>query len=260
MTAASAKRTRPALLATLALLLLTPAPGAARPSTVGALESGGNGSPGAKPPVSPSRVSAAARPKGAAGRRSEKRRIPSNTLSLTVLNTGERLEGLKLFETRGDRPGVSFVSKAARQKLQHLCRDWRTGKVHRGMPDALWYFLYLVSYHYDQPVQIISGYRSTERRTSRHRQGLAIDFRVPGVDSRELWEYAKKRFTHRGVGLGYYPNVGFVHLDIRDKSYFWIDDSGKGERAQYRDDIAQPVEQWQAANRRAARRRRRRKP
>ena len=36
------------------------------------------------------------------------------------------------------------------------------------------------------------------------------------------------------VGVGYYPNSSFVHLDVRkDRSAFWIDYSGPGERAVY---------------------------
>src|SRR5262249_52889029 len=32
------------------------------------------------------------------------------------------------------------------------------------------------------------------------------------------------------VGVGLYPASGFVHIDVRDRSYFWIDASGPGKR------------------------------
>jgi len=42
------------------------------------------------------------------------------------------------------------------------------------------------------------------------------------------------RRTFDKVGVGYYPNSSFVHLDVRkDHSAFWIDYSGPGERAMY---------------------------
>jgi hypothetical protein len=37
--------------------------------------------------------------------------------------------------------------------------------------------------------------------------------------------------------VGYYPNSSFIHLDVRkDRSAFWIDYSGPGERSMYADD------------------------
>ena len=48
----------------------------------------------------------------------------------------------------------------------------------------------------------------------------------------ELRDYLRKTFDK--VGVGYYPNSTFVHLDVRkDRSAFWIDYSGPGERAVY---------------------------
>jgi hypothetical protein len=31
------------------------------------------------------------------------------------------------------------------------------------------------------------------------------------------------------VGVGYYPNSSFVHLDVRDHSAYWVDYAGPGE-------------------------------
>ena len=39
--------------------------------------------------------------------------------------------------------------------------------------------------------------------------------------------------TLRNVGCGYYPNGGFVHMDVRDSSAFWIDFSKPGEPPRY---------------------------
>ena len=58
-------------------------------------------------------------------------------------------------------------------------------------------------------------------------KGLACDFRVEGVKTTELRDYLRKAFDK--VGVGYYPNSTFVHLDVRkDRSAFWIDYSGPG--------------------------------
>ena len=53
-----------------------------------------------------------------------------------------------------------------------------------------------------------------------------------GRQTTELRDYLRKNFDK--VGVGYYPNSTFVHLDVRkDRSAFWIDYSGPGERAVY---------------------------
>lgn len=84
-------------------------------------------------------------------------------------------------------------------------------------------------------VEVVSGYRHpkyAKNPRSPHMKGLACDFRVVGVANTELRDYLRRAFEK--VGVGYYPNSSFVHLDVRkDHSAFWIDYSGPGERAMY---------------------------
>jgi uncharacterized protein YcbK (DUF882 family) len=84
-------------------------------------------------------------------------------------------------------------------------------------------------------VEVVSGYRHpkfAKNPRSPHMKGQACDFRVVGVTNGELRDYLRRTFDK--VGVGYYPNSSFVHLDIRkDHSAFWIDYSGPGERALY---------------------------
>lgn len=70
-------------------------------------------------------------------------------------------------------------------------------------------------------VELISGYRAGRGR-SRHFHGRAIDMRIPGVSNRDLAEHLR---TLGFVGVGIYTRSGFVHLDVRSRSYFWVDRS-----------------------------------
>jgi uncharacterized protein YcbK (DUF882 family) len=73
-----------------------------------------------------------------------------------------------------------------------------------------------VSEHYPGKVlEYVSGYRvgSGESSTSPHRDGRAIDFRVRGVQLREIRDYLWKTYTE--VGVGWYPVEQFVHIDTR---------------------------------------------
>jgi uncharacterized protein YcbK (DUF882 family) len=93
----------------------------------------------------------------------------------------------------------------------------------------------IVSDHFDgRELEIISGYRpySPSQYTphSNHGFGRALDFKVDGVDSEELWAFCK---TLRNAGCGYYPNSGFVHLDTRTTKAAWIDRSLPGVPPQY---------------------------
>jgi hypothetical protein len=73
---------------------------------------------------------------------------------------------------------------------------------------------------------VISGYRGG-RASSRHAQGRALDFVLPGVTDRRLAAWLR---TLGFVGVGIYPTSGFVHLDVRGRSYFWSDASGPDQR------------------------------
>jgi hypothetical protein len=55
---------------------------------------------------------------------------------------------------------------------------------------------------------------------------MAADIKVPGVSTEDLRDLAK---SLGATGVGYYPTVQFVHVDVRGTSYFWTDTSGHGE-------------------------------
>jgi hypothetical protein len=75
---------------------------------------------------------------------------------------------------------------------------------------------------------VISGYRAPKPgKASNHGKGRAIDLVVPGTPDEDVAKFAREIGF---VGVGIYPTSGFVHVDVRDRSYFWIDSSGPGKR------------------------------
>jgi hypothetical protein len=83
-----------------------------------------------------------------------------------------------------------------------------------------------------RPLRVVCGYRTSSYfQDSRHRQSAAIDFSVIGVRNAELRDYL---LTLDQVGVGYYPNSSFVHLDVRNEKTYWIDYAGPGEPPRYR--------------------------
>jgi hypothetical protein len=88
--------------------------------------------------------------------------------------------------------------------------------------------VYRAMRHFHAPqVYLVSGYRR-DRAGSRHSQGRAIDLVVPGVSNEQLAQYVRKLGF---VGVGIYPKSGFIHLDVRETSFFWVDDSLPDERS-----------------------------
>ncbi len=85
--------------------------------------------------------------------------------------------------------------------------------------------VYQIARHFNAgQVTVVSGYRAASRR-SNHQLGRAMDIVVPGVSDDAVAGYARSLGM---VGVGLYPTGGFVHIDVRPASYFWVDRSGPG--------------------------------
>ena len=89
--------------------------------------------------------------------------------------------------------------------------------------------LFRAAYHFkaDQ-IEIISAYRKPgRRREGPHAAGRAIDFKLPHVPARTLAAYLRT-LPRVGVGVYTHPKTQYVHLDVREHSFHWIDASPPG--------------------------------
>jgi uncharacterized protein YcbK (DUF882 family) len=150
-------------------------------------------------------------------------------LTLQALNMPESVT----VAARSDRGGFSAedLDRSAR-----VLRDPRTGNEHPVDPRVL-DLVYRVAVHFSAPeVRIISGYRTPRNGShSNHGRGRAIDLVVPGASDEDVARFAREQGF---VGVGVYPTSGFVHLDVRERSYFWVDTSGPGKRNRTRGILA----------------------
>jgi uncharacterized protein YcbK (DUF882 family) len=142
-------------------------------------------------------------------------------LVLVSLNTGARAE----LEAATDRGGfaASDLERAA-----WALREPSTGNEHPVEPRLL-DVVYRIQREFDAPeIRVVSGYRTPHgRRGSNHGKGRAMDVVVPGATDADVARFAREEGF---VGVGIYPVSGFVHVDVRDRSYFWVDASGPGRR------------------------------
>ncbi len=156
-------------------------------------------------------------PAGAVDESNQERR-----LSFYNTHTHERLTVIY-------KKGDDYVMEGM-QKISYILRDHRANEVH-AMDPRLMDFLYdlLTEVNNQGEVHIISGYRSPKTnaklrkksqgvaRHSRHMQGQALDFRLPGTDTAVLRDTARK--MKRG-GVGYYKKSDFIQIDM-GRVRFW---------------------------------------
>jgi len=188
-----------------------------------------------KPPVKAAAAKPA--PKGAKKQKKPK----TTTFVLYHLNRRDTFT-LRQKDMQGRPP------KGFQKRFDRFLRCHYTNKTH-AMNPRLVRLLYQTGRHWPgQRVEVVSGFRSpsvAKNPHSPHMKGLACDFRVVGVKNTELRDYL--RGNMQKVGVGYYPNSSFVHLDVRkDRSAFWIDYSGPGERSMYSDNAAEDVKTGRA--------------
>jgi uncharacterized protein YcbK (DUF882 family) len=142
---------------------------------------------------------------------------PARALSFLNAHTGERLEATYFRAGEYQPDGL--------RAIDHVLRDHRTGEakaVDRGLLDLL--HTLRGELGTAEPFHVISGYRSPGTnarlaarsrggvaRHSLHMKGMAIDIQLPGVRLAVLREAA---LGMKAGGVGYYPDLGFVHLDV----------------------------------------------
>ena len=137
-------------------------------------------------------------------------------LALSTVNRGEALA----VAASGDDGGFSSVDL---DRVAHLLRAM-SGDEHPVDPRTL-SLVYRIQIHFGVPeVRVVSGYRVPKPGShSNHGKGRAMDLVVPGVPDEEVARFARELGF---VGVGIYPTSQFVHVDVRPRSYFWVDFSG----------------------------------
>jgi len=137
-------------------------------------------------------------------------------LVLTTINRGETL-AIPAF---GDDGGFSSEDL---DRAAHVLRAM-SGDEHPVDPRTLG-CVYRIQTHFSAPeVRVVSGYRIPRPGSrSNHGKGRAVDLVVPGIADEEVARFAREMGF---AGVGVYPTSRFVHVDIRPRSYFWVDYSG----------------------------------
>lgn len=118
------------------------------------------------------------------------------------------------------------VDADTKRELERMFRCKRTERHHKIDRGLLTMLADVAAQYPGRTIEYISAFRALDAATSRHHQGRAFDFRVVGVSSAEVRDYV---WTHHAeIGVGWYPESNFVHMDHRpgDPDYAWTQIGG----------------------------------
>lgn len=137
-------------------------------------------------------------------------------LEVRSVHDGSGRFTLRLYAPDGE------VDETARMQLEaFVAGDDRRHE----LEERLEQLLVKAAYHFGGArIFVVSGWRA---HAGRHSTGEALDFKLEGVPAAKLASYLRG-LPRVGVGIYTHPRTQYVHLDVRDQSYHWIDASPPG--------------------------------
>jgi uncharacterized protein YcbK (DUF882 family) len=151
--------------------------------------------------------------------------------TVEISNTGKVIE-VYLKGPAGEPDEASY------RALRHELRCQRSG-AESPIDPRMVEILHQISLSTGQRIQVVSAFRGPTKPGdfNYHTRGMAADIRVPGVETADLRDLAR---SLGATGVGYYPTVQFVHVDVRSVPYFWTDSSGHGDHSRDEDRAGAP--------------------
>ena len=148
------------------------------------------------------------------------------------VRTASWAAGLPPIDVIGQRPGTraSLRLYADAGEIDDTARaEFERVAAHDDEPHALAarleQLVFKAAYRFKgAPVDVVSSWR---QHAGRHSSGEALDFKLRGVPAATLAAYLRG-LSRVGVGIYTHPRTQFVHLDVRDQSYHWLDASPPG--------------------------------
>ena len=136
-------------------------------------------------------------------------------------------ETVRVVLTRGPKrlelelPRDGKVSRETAKEIARLMRCRVSGRMRRIAPGTLALVADIAARFPGHEIEVVSAVRDEPDRTragvkhSKHWTGHAIDLKVQGVKLSEVRDAIWKH--HRNIGVGWYPQSGFIHVDYRPR-------------------------------------------
>jgi uncharacterized protein YcbK (DUF882 family) len=140
-------------------------------------------------------------------------------------NTNARAK-IRLYSDDGeiDRAALRAFMRVAASTAD--LSDRANGNVAEPLDTRLVQLAFRAAYHFGgASIVIVSATRKGTH--GKHGSGQALDFHVEGVRAATLAAHARA-YPRAGVGIYTHPKTQYVHVDVRDRSYHWLDGSPPG--------------------------------
>ena len=123
-------------------------------------------------------------------------------------------ENLRVTATVGIRRDGT-MDDATAAEVKHLFRCRQTNRERTIARKTLAMLADVAEKYEGKTIEFVSVYRVQrgESATSPHRDARALDFRIRGVQLKEIRDYLWRKYTE--VGIGWYPSEQFIHMDSR---------------------------------------------
>lgn len=128
---------------------------------------------------------------------------------------------VSLYDENDHQKGVVAIwrdgstDEATSTEIMRLFRCRKTHREHMLAQKTLAMLADIAERYEGKTIEYVSAYRvgRNESATSPHRHAAALDFRIRGVQLRNIRDYLWQAYTH--VGVGWYPEGQYIHIDSR---------------------------------------------
>ena len=172
--------------------------------------------------------------------------MPAETVATLVAANTAAPVPVSLYDENDHQKGVVAIWRDGstdadtHDELKLLFRCRRTHREHAIAPATLAMLADVAERYAGMTIEYVSAYRANrgESSTSPHRHAAAVDFRIRGVQLRTIRDFLWRTYT--GVGVGWYPEGQYIHIDSRpelhDTSWTFVD--GKNRYSPYWAELA----------------------
>jgi uncharacterized protein YcbK (DUF882 family) len=176
--------------------------------------------------------------------------LPADAFAAMFAGEAGTPVAVDLYDENAHQTGVVAIwrdGSTDEDTAEELNRLFRCRKTHRehSMAQATLAMLAAVSDRFGgRTIEYVSAYRvgRDETRTSPHRHATALDFRIRGVRPSLIRDYVWKTYTN--VGVGWYPEGQYIHMDTRPEKgdTSWTFRNGTNRYHPYWAELARRVE------------------
>ncbi len=149
--------------------------------------------------------------------------MPAEAVATLVVGSAAGPVAVDLYDENDHQRGLVAIwrdgstDEATTDELKTLFRCRRTHREAKIAQGTLAMLADVAEHYPGKTIEYVSAYRANrqESATSPHRHATAVDFRIRGVQLRTIRDYLWRNYT--GIGVGWYPEGQYIHIDSRPK-------------------------------------------